>query len=84
MRRGRMFRVVLQVLCVEALLACVVLADDAPLKKLSPNGFAGKKAGQTRADNGLKTPLAWIPPGHFTMGSPKGEKGRDVDKTRSR
>jgi formylglycine-generating enzyme required for sulfatase activity len=40
------------------------------------NSFAGSRAGQTRDDNSLKTKLVWIPPGEFTMGSPKDEKGR--------
>ncbi len=38
--------------------------------------FAGTKAGQVRDDNGLRMQLVWCPPGKFTMGSPKNEKGR--------
>jgi len=38
--------------------------------------FAGTRAGQKRDDNSLKTKLVWIPPGDFTMGSPKNEKDR--------
>jgi sulfatase modifying factor 1 len=47
-----------------------------------PGSFAGTRAGQTRDDNGLKTTLVWIPPGEFTMGSPKDERGyfRDEDQ----
>jgi formylglycine-generating enzyme required for sulfatase activity len=56
--------------------------DDAPTagRKQSAATFTGTQAGQTRNDNGLKTTLVWIPPGHFTMGSPKNEKGRDDDE----
>jgi len=45
-----------------------------------PGSFAGARAGQTRDDNGLKTTLVWIPPGAFTMGSPKYEKGHFADE----
>jgi formylglycine-generating enzyme required for sulfatase activity len=31
---------------------------------------------QTKSDNGLGTKLVWIPPGDFTMGSPKNEEDR--------
>ncbi len=41
----------------------------------SPDGFGGTRTGQARNDNGLGTMLVWIPPGEFTMGSPKDEKG---------
>jgi sulfatase modifying factor 1 len=40
--------------------------------------FEGTKAGQRRDAGGLK--LVWIPPGDFTMGSPKDEKGRNDDE----
>jgi formylglycine-generating enzyme required for sulfatase activity len=58
--------------------ACVssqVRGDDAPAtaRRQSATTFTGSRAGQTRNDNGLKTMLVWIPPGEFTMGSPKGE-----------
>jgi formylglycine-generating enzyme required for sulfatase activity len=42
----------------------------------TPGTFGGTQAGQTRDDNSLKTKLVWIPPGDFTMGSPKDEIGR--------
>jgi formylglycine-generating enzyme required for sulfatase activity len=42
--------------------------------------FAGSKAGQIRADNGLKMKLVWCPPGTFTMGSPQDEEGRNSDE----
>jgi formylglycine-generating enzyme required for sulfatase activity len=42
--------------------------------------FAGTGARQTRDDNGLKTTLVWIPPGDFTMGTPKYEKGHFYDE----
>ena len=45
-----------------------------------PSGFEGTKAGQSRKSNGLNTPLVWIPPGDFTMGSPKDEKDRSDDE----
>ncbi len=51
-------------------------AADGPLAKALLRDFAGTKAGQTRKDNGLGTTLVWIPPGDFTMGSPKEEKNR--------
>lgn len=38
--------------------------------------FSGSRVGQTRKAMGLNTTLVWIPPGDFTMGSPKYEKGR--------
>jgi formylglycine-generating enzyme required for sulfatase activity len=58
-------------------------ADDNPPADrklaLKPNGtFAGTRAGQLRDANGLK--LVWIPPGDFTMGSPKDEKDRSDDE----
>jgi formylglycine-generating enzyme required for sulfatase activity len=58
--------------------SCQVRGDDAPAtgRKQSAAPFAGRRAGQTRNDNGLKTKLVWIPPGDFTMGSPKDEKDR--------
>jgi len=40
--------------------------------------FVGTHAGQVRDDNGLKMKLVWCPPGKFTMGSPKGERERNV------
>ncbi|HEV8068339.1 MAG TPA: formylglycine-generating enzyme family protein [Planctomycetaceae bacterium] len=43
--------------------------------------FAGERAGQTRKDNVLRAKLVWIPPGEFTMGSPKDEKGHLPDET---
>src|SRR5262245_48026057 len=41
---------------------------------------AGTKAGQEWAENGLKMKFCWCPAGKFTMGSPKGEKGRSGDE----
>ncbi len=52
-------------------------AEPAPQ---SADAFAGTRAGQTRNDNGLKTTLVWIPPGEFTMGSPKDEKGHNENE----
>jgi formylglycine-generating enzyme required for sulfatase activity len=46
----------------------------------TPGTFSGTRAGQTRKDNGLNTTLVWIPPGDFTMGSPKEEKDRSDDE----
>ncbi len=42
----------------------------------------GTKAGDVRADNGLKLELCWCPPGSFTMGSPKNEveRGKNEDQ----
>jgi formylglycine-generating enzyme len=37
--------------------------------------FAGKRAGQGRADNLLRMRFCWCPPGRFTMGSPKTGSG---------
>jgi formylglycine-generating enzyme len=42
--------------------------------------FAGTHVGQIRKNNGLNLPFVWIPPGDFTMGSPKTEKGRFEDE----
>jgi formylglycine-generating enzyme required for sulfatase activity len=44
----------------------------------SVTSFAGTHAGQVRDINGLA--LVWIPPGEFTMGSPKDEKQRGDDE----
>lgn len=46
----------------------------------TPGAFAGTFTGQTRKDNSFKTMLVWIPPGDFTMGSPKDEKDRSDDE----
>jgi len=43
--------------------------------------FQGDHAGEARANNGLKLPLRWCPPGEFVMGSPADEPGRDHDET---
>jgi sulfatase modifying factor 1 len=59
---------------------CGALADDTSTVPSSPAGYVGTNAGQLREDNGLKTKLVWIPPGRFTMGSPKNEKGRGDDE----
>ncbi|MEO8497949.1 MAG: SUMF1/EgtB/PvdO family nonheme iron enzyme [Planctomycetota bacterium] len=41
----------------------------------------GTKAGEVRRFNeALNLPMAWCPPGQFTMGSPPGEAGRDDDE----
>ncbi len=42
--------------------------------------YGGTTTGQVRKNNGLNTPLAWIPPGGFTMGSAKDEKDRAEDE----
>jgi formylglycine-generating enzyme required for sulfatase activity len=57
-----------------------VVSSPPPTPK-SDGQFEGTVAGQTRDDNGLKTKLVWIPPGTFTMGSPKDEKGRENDES---
>jgi len=59
-----------------------VCGDDAPAtgRKQSSTTMTGSRAGQTRNDNGLKTTLVWIPPGDFTMGSPKTEWERSEDE----
>jgi len=48
-------------------------ADD-PVKKVVPSSFDGPKAGDEREVAGIT--LCWCPPGHFTMGSPRGEPER--------
>ena len=56
-------------------------ALSAQLEKSSPPiPFAGRKAGEIRDDNGLKTKLVWCPPGSFRMGSPQDEPDRDDDE----
>jgi formylglycine-generating enzyme required for sulfatase activity len=53
--------------------------DKVKAKRLSTvdlSHFEGTQAGQSRDDNGLGMRLVWIPPGTFTMGSPKDEPGR--------
>lgn len=57
-------------------LCSIALAGDGPPSKAASTSFRGTKAGQVRSDNGLKMKLVWCPPGKFTMGSPKDEKGR--------
>lgn len=39
-----------------------------------------RQAGEICNNNGLKMNLVWCPPGSFTMGSPKTEKGRNDDE----
>jgi formylglycine-generating enzyme required for sulfatase activity/Flp pilus assembly protein TadD len=51
---------------------------DAPATK-APDAFDGDRPGKVRMDNGLKTMLVWIPPGHFTMGTPA-EQGKHQDE----
>ena len=45
----------------------------------SPDAFDGDRPGKVRMDNGLKTMLVWIPPGHFIMGTPP-EQGKRQDE----
>jgi sulfatase modifying factor 1 len=78
------FQRVFAFLCAVALWARVELAVAAPPAKAPPRDFAGARVGQTRMDNGLKTPLVWIPPGDFTMGSPNDEKGRQHNENQVR
>jgi formylglycine-generating enzyme required for sulfatase activity len=52
------------------------LASPVPSSKTAADRFEGTKARQVRDDNGLKMKLVWCPPGSFTMGSPRDEKGR--------
>jgi sulfatase modifying factor 1 len=66
------------VLGVGLLLSTVVLSPSPASSNQDP--FEGKKTGQIRTDNGLKTPLVWIPPGEFTMGSPRYEEGHFADE----
>jgi formylglycine-generating enzyme required for sulfatase activity len=70
-------RVSLQFVCVAALFACLARADNPAPRKKAAATFVGKKAGQLLYDNSLSTPLVWIPPGKFTMGSPKSEGGQN-------
>jgi formylglycine-generating enzyme required for sulfatase activity len=65
----------LQIVCVVAMFCSVALTDDARSGNPSVSSFAGTKVGQVLDDNCLTTPLVWIPPGKFTMGSPKGKNG---------
>ncbi len=55
-------------------------ADEPTGKKDSERSFAGTKAGQQIADNVLLTPLVWIPPGKFLMGSPPTQPGHRADE----
>ena len=48
---------------------------DAPRTE-GPDAFDGDRPGKVRMDNGLKTMLVWIPPGHFIMGSPPDREQR--------
>jgi len=48
--------------------------DKAPMPTADP--VLGNKPGAVRDDNSLKMKFVWCPPGKFTMGSPKLEKGR--------
>ena len=52
--------------------------DKAPTP--AADAMLGKEPGQVRDDNDLKMKLVWCPPGKFTMGSPKSEKGRVNDE----
>ena len=52
--------------------------NESPVRR--PDTFAGTRAGQTRTDNRLNLALVWIPPGDFTMGSPKEEKDHAYDE----
>jgi formylglycine-generating enzyme required for sulfatase activity len=45
----------------------------------APDAFDGDRPGKVRMDNGPKTMLVWIPPGHFTMGTPP-EEGKRQDE----
>jgi formylglycine-generating enzyme required for sulfatase activity len=60
------------------------VAKPAPPKETPPPPpfFAGSRAGEERADNSLKTPFCWCPPGRFLMGSPQdgAERGADEDQ----
>ena len=51
---------------------------DAPATE-APDSFDGDRPGKVRMNNGLKTMLVWIPPGHFTMGTPP-EEGKRKDE----
>ena len=55
-------------------------ADEPAGKKDSDHSFAGTKAGQQIADNVLLTPLVWVPPGKFLMGSPPTEPGHRANE----
>jgi formylglycine-generating enzyme required for sulfatase activity len=67
--------------CVLAIFWSVAHSADEPAgKKVSDRSFAGTKAGQQIADNVLLTPLVWIPPGKFLMGSPATEPGHRANE----
>ena len=71
------------ILCVAAVTVATVVArsaDEPAGKKVSDGSFAGTKAGQQIADNVLLTPLVWVPPGKFLMGSPPTEPGHRANE----
>ena len=60
-------------------------SDEPGNKAPAPDvdAMIGKEAGQIRDDNAPKMKLVWCPPGEFTMGSPKSEKGRSKDENQA-
>jgi formylglycine-generating enzyme len=70
----------LSIACVAALYCSAALPDDVSSGKASVRAFVGTKAGQLLDDNSLSTQFVWIPPGKFSMGSPRAEKGHIDDE----
>lgn len=46
-----------------------------------PKSMTGRRAGETRNDNGLNLTLVWCLPGEFTIGSPTSEPGRQPSES---
>jgi formylglycine-generating enzyme required for sulfatase activity len=66
--------------CVLTVWSAARSADDPAAKNDSDRRFAGTQAGQSMADNVLRTQMVWIPPGKFLMGSPASEPGHRANE----